>query len=106
MKTESSTVQKLYITDVQALDPITLIYENFGSNRGQIIVKCYDKVWSAFWGGMGCDDVLDFVRKTGNEYLVDRLAPYGTKKKDLDYLDRIVTALKQGIASFQGKEAQ
>jgi len=33
MKTESSTVQKLFITDIQALDPVTVFYENLGGLR-------------------------------------------------------------------------
>lgn len=52
MKVETSTVTKLFITDVEQLDPITVFLEDLEPCKGKITVSCWGKSWTAFWGGM------------------------------------------------------
>ncbi len=52
MKIETSTVTKLTITEVARLDPITVILEDIEPRKGKIIIECYGKSWSSYWGGL------------------------------------------------------
>lgn len=35
------------------LDPITVILQDHGDNRGTLIVTCYGQAWTCYWGSMG-----------------------------------------------------
>lgn len=86
LKVERSTVTKLVITGAPRLDPITAFLEDFGrrdcqteSNpnyqtaQGKITINCWDKSWSAYWGGMGPRTVAEFVADCGWDYVLNCL---------------------------------
>lgn len=91
MKVETSQITKLLISDLMGqphkLDPITVILEDTGhrviqmdgksytTRQGKIIVECYGKSWSAYWGGMGDRTVAQFFSDEHSEYLIGSLAP-------------------------------
>lgn len=87
MRIERSTVTKLLISDLlnsqHRLDPVTVYLENMGPNggvdhvtgRGKIIIECYGKSWSSYWGGMGDRTVAQFFCACSTDYLVGCLAP-------------------------------
>lgn len=74
MKIEQSTAIKLRITEIESLDPITVFLEDYDAGKGKIIVECYGKSWSAYWGGMG-SKLADFFVSCNHEYLINNLAP-------------------------------
>lgn len=73
MKIEISKVKKLRITELlngpHRLDPVTVYAENFGNGQGKIVVECYGRSWSAYWGAMGCD-LEDFFLSAGTDYII------------------------------------
>lgn len=86
LKVERSNVTKLLITGAPRLDQITVFLEDFGrrgcpteSNpnyqtaRGKITIKCWDKSWNAYWGGMGPRTVAEFVADCGWHYVLNCL---------------------------------
>lgn len=73
MKIERTQVTKLLITDVPRLDPITVFLEDLGPNRGKMIIECYGRSWSAYWGGMG-GTLDEFLRSVSADYLTGCLA--------------------------------
>ncbi|MDU9408260.1 hypothetical protein RTH74_11685 [Pseudomonas sp. zfem001] len=91
MKTETTQITKLLISDLMGephkLDPVTVILEDIGhrviptasgsytSRQGKIIVECYGKSWSAYWGGMGDRTVAQFFSDEHCGYLIGSLAP-------------------------------
>ncbi len=91
MKTETTQITKLLISDLMGephkLDPVTVILEDIGhrvipsngksytTRQGKIIVECYGKSWSAYWGGMGDRTVAQFFSDEHCEYLIGSLAP-------------------------------
>ncbi|EOK5395676.1 hypothetical protein ACM6SP_004149 [Pseudomonas aeruginosa] len=91
MKTETTQITKLLISDLMGephrLDPVTVILEDTGhrviqmdgkcytTRQGKIIVECYGKSWSAYWGGMGDRTVAQFFSDEHSEYLIGSLAP-------------------------------
>ncbi|WP_417778637.1 hypothetical protein [Stutzerimonas xanthomarina] len=91
MKTETTQITKLLISDLMGephkLDPVTVILEDIGhrvismadgsytTRQGKIIIECYGKSWSAYWGGMGNRTVAQFFSDEHCEYLIGSLAP-------------------------------
>jgi hypothetical protein len=73
MKIEQSTVTKLTITEAPRLDPITVYLEDIGPHQGKVIIECYGKSWSAYWGGCGDKGVAAFFRSCSDDYLANCL---------------------------------
>ncbi len=65
---------KMTLTDVPALDPITVFLENFDKGRGQITITCYGKAWTAYWGAMGDRTLSEFFCDCNTDYLANKLS--------------------------------
>jgi len=74
MQITTIPIQKLRITDVAGLDPVDAFLEDHGPGKGQLIVRCFDRSWTAGWGAMGKETVAEFVRTCGTDYVVNCLA--------------------------------
>ena len=72
MKIETSTVTKLVLSELERLDPVTVILEDLGPNQGKMIIECYGKSWSTYWGGMG-GTLMDFLARVSAEYIANRM---------------------------------
>lgn len=73
MKIERAQIEKITISEVARLDPITVILEDLGHRQGQITVSCYGKSWTAYFGGCGDKGIAHFVgRDASADYLADR----------------------------------
>lgn len=86
MKIESSKVEKLYITEIENLDPITVILEDLGPKRGKIIIECYGQSWSAYWDGMGNRSITEFFCSCDKHYLAKNLSSINSWIDDTDAL--------------------
>jgi hypothetical protein len=97
MKIESTTVRKLMITDVSRLDPIAVYLEDLGTGRGKIVITCYDKSWTSYWGAMGDRTISAFVKSCDNGYLIKNLSSIHEEIDDYDALklDMFKQVLKQ-----------
>lgn len=88
MKIERSLVTKLVLRDLSEyrLDPVTVLLEDLGatpvplddkpdyiSRKGKVIIECYGKSWTAYWGGMGDCSVSQFIQGCDDAYLVNCL---------------------------------
>lgn len=88
MKVERSLVTKIMLSDLREyhLDPVTVLLEDLGataiplegkpgniSRQGKVIIECYGKSWSAYWGGMGDCTVSEFIQSCDDAYLVNCL---------------------------------
>lgn len=91
MKIAESTVKKLRITEVDNLDPLTVIAENFGPGSGKIIIECYGESWSHFWSHMGEHYTLEtFFCKASDDYIAGKLCRGREDETDWDGIpDRI-----------------
>lgn len=80
MKTETTQITKLLISDLMGephkLDPVTVILEDFEPGKGKIIIECYRKSWSSYWGAMSGRTISQFFSDCGADYLIGNLAPY------------------------------
>ncbi|MCU3615930.1 hypothetical protein N8V88_23150, partial [Enterobacter hormaechei subsp. oharae] len=60
MKVEKSDVLAFTISDVERLDPVRVMIENYEPGKGRITITCFDKAWTGAWFAMGGDTVQDF----------------------------------------------
>lgn len=108
MRIERTSVTKLLISDLIAsqhkLDPVTVFLEDLGPNascqdrtsrRGKIIIECYGKSWSAYWGAMGERMLAQFFCDCSADYLSGCLSPQLNSSQFSGYA--LVTLAKQTI---------
>lgn len=74
MKIEKSEVTKLKISKSEKLDPVTVFLEDLGRRQGQITIKCFDEVWSSYWGAMGDRTIAEFFCSCDHHYLAKNLS--------------------------------
>ena len=75
MKVEKSDVLAFTISDVERLDPVRVMIENYEPGKGRITITCFGKAWTGAWFAMGGDTVQDFIKRVSNEYLIGYFDP-------------------------------
>ena len=85
MKITKATVNKLTLTEIEHLDPVTVIMEDFELGRGKITIDCYGKAWTAYWGGMGEQTIAEFINTADAAYIVGKISD--TPAMVIDYDD-------------------
>ena len=97
MKIEPTTItEALRITELDGLDPITVIFQDTAPEQGRIWVECYGNAWASWWGSMGTRSVREFVAGCDPGYLSSGLR-WGRMKQESQkadaYLGRIAAAI-------------
>lgn len=90
MNVSATQTIKLRITDAPALDPIDVFLEDCGPRNGELTIKCYGEAWTAYWGGMGSQNVAQFVLSCSTDYLAGKLSSIEAMVDDYDELYRLV----------------
>lgn len=75
MKIEQSKISKLFISEADGLDPISVYLEDLGPSQGKITINCWGKSWTSFWRGMGSRTISEFFCSCNEGYLIGNLAP-------------------------------
>lgn len=75
MKVEKSDVLAFTISDVEHLDPVRVMIENYEPGKGRITITCFGKAWTSAWFAMGGDTVQEFIKRVSNEYLIGYFDP-------------------------------
>jgi hypothetical protein len=96
-------VKAFEIAASPGVDPIRLIVQDLGPGQGSVIIECYGKAWSRYWGGMGNHDVLSFLRMVESDYLMFAVRHDKQTKAEDAYLLRIVKAVKAAIETYPTK---
>lgn len=87
--------QVFTVFDVHGIDPVTVVLQDLAPGKGRLIVECYGRAWSAYWGAMGeTRTVAEFVSASDGDYVVCRL---GAARRDREYLLKIVDAVKDAL---------
>ena len=96
MKISTTMVQKLIITDVPNLDPVSVYLEDQGPACGKVTITCFNDSWSYFWGSMGeGNDIRKFFLSCDEHYLARK---FDSKIDDsVDDPDALVEAAKKEI---------
>jgi hypothetical protein len=101
--TPLTELKAFMLTEVPALDPITVILHDIAPGQGKITVECYGQAWSSYWGAMGTRSVAQFVASCDVTYLVGKMNPItvgrSTGKSAEAYLARILTVVKEALGT-------
>lgn len=103
MKVEQKQVTQLTISDATDLDPISVVIEDSAPGHGQIIITCYGRSWTAYWGGMSGDTLAQFFIRVSAGYIVPCLVRgmartlRSDEKREEAYLLRIVEAVQAAL---------
>jgi hypothetical protein len=97
MKIQESTVRKLVISELQNLDPVTVILEDIESGKGKIIIECYGQSWSSFWPAMG-GTITEFFCRCDDHYLAKNLS---SVREYIDDFDVLGEQVKQRICEMR-----
>lgn len=84
MEIETSTVTKYKLTKLDKLDPVTVICEDLGPRQGKIIIECFGESWSAYWGGMGSRNIIEFFCSCNEGYLANKLSSISSSIDDYE----------------------
>lgn len=112
MKITESTVKKITITNVQNLDPVSVMVEDFGQGEGKITITCFGEAWSHYWRREG-DISKETARERwdSNELLYEVFGDeywYCTPKKpnpEYQYLCRIIKTVQAGLRELEAAHA-
>lgn len=100
MKTQEFFPRCFEITDAPGLDPIRVILQNLGEKQGRLIIECYGRAWSTFWGGMS-GPLIDFILKCEPEYIENALhRGQAPNKRERQYLLRIIQAVQSALRTI------
>ncbi len=94
MKKEVSQVTKIKLSEIDGIDPITVILEDIELRKGKIIIECYGKSWSSYWGGMGERTIAEFFCSCDNHYLAKNLSDIQCSVEDFS---KYPAYLKKGL---------
>jgi len=126
MNIESNQVTMLNLTDLHRLDPVKVITNDIEEGKGSIIITCYGKAWTAYWGGMSKRKVSQFFIDANTDYLAENLAPQinsetqwnpiedecgyddfkPEKNHEYIYICRIIDAVKSALQTVQVRETK
>lgn len=100
MKIEDTLIRQVKITDVQGLDPIRVMIEEYDRGQAKVIIECYGQSWSSYWGSMG-GDLVEFFTRTNVDYL-SNCFDRGLRNRDLEVdtsamLDQFKKAMRESI---------
>lgn len=104
MNITHSTVSMMTISDAPLLDRIRVITEDYAPGQGRIIITCYTRAWTSYWGAMSGRSIKDFFVDCDPQYLLGYLTfgidrPKRQEKRDNDHLLRIIKAVQTAMRS-------
>lgn len=88
------------ITGVDKLDPIRVILQELSDSQGRLIIECFGRAWSGYWGSMGTG-LIEFLLMADTHYIAMRICqldPRKMNRRDEEYLMRVVKAVQDGLA--------
>jgi len=87
MAITTSIVKKIRIADIENLDPLTVIAENFCPGSGKIIIECFGDSWSNAWSHMGEQHTLEtFFCSASDDYIAGKLCRGRKYEPDWDLM--------------------
>ncbi len=100
MEIEQSKVTKLKLTQVDNLDPITVFVDDIEKGKGKITIECWGKSWSAYWGGMGAQNIAEFWQSTSVDYLANCLWDHTNPQTELDF-EKVIKDVRDHILELR-----
>lgn len=90
MEIEKRQVTRLVLTELDRLDPVGVVTEDFGESQGMITITCYGEAWTAYWGAMGPETIAEFFCSADEHYLAKNLSSIEARVTDYDKLSDLL----------------
>jgi len=100
MKIDKQNITKIKLTELKALDPVTVFIEDHEAGKGELTFKCYGKSWSYYWGGMGCNSVIEFFLSCNDDYIANCMWDHSKSQTEFDS-DKLGLLVKAQIISYR-----
>lgn len=104
MQVEISQSFKMRITELDRLDPVEVLVDDYEPGKGKITITCYGKAWTASWFAMSGQTISQFFRRCGNDYLIGYLSPQLEQQIDGDNDDNITFVKREIIKLLRANE--
>ncbi|MFM1346602.1 hypothetical protein WFP14_08535 [Yersinia proxima] len=104
MQVEISQSFKMRITELERLDPVEVLVDDYDPGKGKITITCYGKAWTASWFAMSGQTISQFFRRCGNDYLIGYLSPQLEQQIDGDNDDNITFVKREIIKLLRTNE--
>lgn len=88
MEITKQEVDTYVLAGLERLDPVTVYVTNYEPGKGKIVIECYGKAWSCFWGGMSGRNLQAFVLTCNNDYILGKMVEE-TTQRDFDKINEI-----------------
>lgn len=115
MQITRNTTVTLRIADIMSaprrLDPVTAYLDDIEPGKGTLTVRCWDRAWTCYWGGMGEGlSISQFLRTVDAGYVANCLVRgnrsvitnRAAERREEAYLLRIAEALIDAIRTEAG----
>ncbi len=97
MRVEETKTEKIYISELENLDPITVFIEELGKEKGKITIECFGRCWTSYWGAMWKEHtVRQFFKKVDRDYAANCLESAGDND-ETKYLQRIIDVVQKAL---------
>jgi len=107
MLIRKSEVTKIVLAELDRLDPVTLIMEDFGPGQGKLTIDCYGKAWTAYWGGMGDEGIVKFIHTANVDYIANKLTVIDKNVIDYDAISaKIGTEVDRDTLAFCNEDLE
>ncbi len=94
MDIEPVEMAGIVVFEADRLDPVCVIFHDIAPGQGFLIVTCYNRAWTTYWGGMSGKTVRAFVAGVNPNYLAKHLTwNIKTTKMEMAYLERVAEAV-------------
>ncbi|MHA3090825.1 hypothetical protein [Acinetobacter brisouii] len=83
-----------HIPSNNGVDPINLFVLWYGENKSQVVIRCWDHAWTAFWGAHWVEQVERFMLMDNVSYLVNSFSRTRTKREE-KWLKDIILSIQE-----------
>lgn len=94
-------VKVFTIFEAPNLDPVTVFMQDVKPSHCRLIIECYGESWTAYWGGMGPREMVEFLLSCNAEYIIGKMETKRMLKRDIPYLKRIVDAVLEALKDYK-----
>ncbi|HEN3282356.1 TPA: hypothetical protein U5D21_004277 [Yersinia enterocolitica] len=75
MKIESIQTVKICLSELECLDPVDIIVDDYELGKGKITIGCAGNAWTASWYAMSNRTVAQFIADCDSDYIIGCLSP-------------------------------
>ena len=86
MNINKKQITIIKLTELDRLDPVNVVIEDFKLGQGQIIITCYGKAWTSYWGAMGNQTISQFFCSCDEHYIAKNIGDIKSEIYDIDQI--------------------